>query len=73
MRDVVVDHLEKLHLLVDSQHGFRRSRSCLSNLLTFLEKVTKALDDGLCVDVMCLDLAKVFDKIPHERHLQRDP
>ena len=35
--------------------------------LTFLEKVTKAIDDGLSMDVVYLDLAKAFDKVPHER------
>jgi len=66
MRDVLVNHLERLHLIYESQHGFRRGRSCLSNLLTFLEKATKAMDDGLCMDVFYLDLAKAFDKVPHE-------
>ena len=67
MREELVNHLEKLHLIYETQHGFRVGRSCLSNLLTFLEKVTKALDDGLCVDVIYLDLAKAFDKVPHTR------
>jgi len=38
LRDELVEHLEKLHLLYESQHGFRRGRSCLSNLLVFLEQ-----------------------------------
>ena len=67
MMEALVDHLEKLCLLYESQHGFRRGRSCLSNLLAFLEKATKAVDDGLSMDVMYLDLAKAFDKVPHER------
>ena len=58
MREVLVTHLENLHLIYESQHGFRRGRSCLSNLLTFLEKVTKAIDDGLSMDVVYLDLAR---------------
>jgi len=71
MREALVTHLEKLHLLYESQHGFRRGRSCLSNLLTFLEKVTKAIDDGLSMDVVYLDLAKAFDKVPHERLIRK--
>ena len=71
MREALVSHLEKLHLLYESQHGFRRGRSCLTNLLTFLEKVTKAIDDGLSVDVVYLDLAKAFDKVPHERLIRK--
>ena len=32
-----------------------------------LEKATKTVDDGLSMDVVYLDLAKAFDKVPHER------
>ena len=71
MRDELIGHLEKLHLIYESQHGFRRGRSCLSNLLTFLEKATKAVDDGLNLDVIYLDLAKTFDKVAHERLLKK--
>ena len=72
MRDELIGHLEKLHLIYhESQHGFCRGRSCLSNLLTFLEKATKAVDDGLSLDVIYLDLAKAFDKVAHERLLRK--
>jgi len=55
----------------DSQHGFRSGRSCLSNLLEFLDKVTKAIDEGNSVDVVYLDFAKAFDKAPHQRLLSK--
>ena len=71
MREELISHLENLHLIYESQHGFRRGRSCLSNILTFLEKATKAVDDGLSLDVIYLDLAKAFDKVPHERLLRK--
>ena len=71
MREDLISHLENLHLIYESQHGFRRGRSCLSNILTFLEKATKAVDDGLSLDVIYLDLAKAFDKVPHERLLRK--
>ena len=63
--------MENLHLIYESQHGFRRGRSCLSNILTFLEKATKAVDDGLSLDAIYLDLAKAFVKVPHERLLRK--
>jgi len=40
MRDNIIDHLEKYKLIKDSQHGFVKNRSCLTNLLVFLEEVT---------------------------------
>jgi len=35
IRDSLVKHLEDNSLIHDSQHGFRKGRSCLTNLLTF--------------------------------------
>ena len=67
LRDAIVEHLEKNVLITDSQHGFRKGRSCLTNLLTFLEKVTGYIDCGSHVDAIFLDFAKAFDKVPHQR------
>jgi len=51
-------------MLRDTQHGFRKGRSCLTNLLSFLDKVSGCVDDGLNVDVIFLDFAKAFYKFP---------
>src|SRR5208282_3780371 len=48
-----------------------RGRSCLTNLLSFLDKVSGIVDDGECVDVIFLDFAKAFDKVPHHRLLKK--
>ena len=53
-------HLEDNLLILESQHGFRKGRSCLTNLLTFLDKVTTYVDSGKDVDVVFLDFAKAF-------------
>ena len=58
-------------LIRDSYHGFRKGRSCLANLLVFLNKVTESINDGLCIDVIFLDFAKAFDKVPHQRLLRK--
>ena len=42
---------------------------CLTNMLCFLEDVTKWLDDGSPVDIIYLDFKKAFDKVPHQRLL----
>ena len=60
-------HLDKYSLIRNSQHGFTSGKSCLSNLLEFFEEVTKILDKGEAVDLVYLDFAKVFDKVPHHR------
>jgi len=69
LRDTMVEYLESNGLIRDSQHGFRRGRSCLTNLLIFLDKVTRAADEGHDVDAIYLDFAKAFDKVPHQRLL----
>ena len=38
-------------------------------MLCFLEDVTKWLDEGSPVDIICLDFKKAFDKVPHQRLL----
>jgi len=67
IRDGTVRHLESNMLIQDSQHGFRKQRSCLTNLLTFLDKVAGCLDSDKNMDVVFLDFAKAFDKVPYER------
>ena len=62
--------MDKYNLIRDSQHGFRKGRSCLTNLLLFLDQVL-SVDEGLCVDIVFLDLAKAFDKVPHGRLLEK--
>ena len=71
VRDALVGYLEANGLIRASQHGFRKGRSCLTNLLRFLDEVTDGLDGGGSVDVIFLDFAKAFDKVPHERLLRK--
>ena len=71
IRDAILDHLDRHQLIVDSQHGFRKGGSCLSNLLQFLDAVTGSLDRNNCIDVVYLDFAKAFDKVPHVRLLDK--
>jgi len=60
VRDIITGHLDRHHLIKDSQHGFRRGRSCTTNLLEFLDKVTEAMNEKESVDVIFLDFAKAF-------------
>ena len=67
IRDHMMDFLINHKLINPSQHGFLKAKSCLSNLLCFLEEITKWVDDGSPVDVIYLDFQKAFDKVPHQR------
>ena len=67
IRDHMMDFIIKHKLINPSQHRFLKARSCLTNLLCFLEEITKWVNDGSSVDVIYLDFQKAFDKVPHQR------
>ena len=69
LRDHMVDFLTRHNLINQTQHGFLKGRSCLTNLLDFMEHISKWADDGSPVDVIYLDFQKAFDKVPHQRLL----
>ena len=67
IKDNIIRHLEKYKLLKDSQHGFISGRSCLTNIVEFFDNVTAKLDEGDAIDLIYLDFAKAFDKVPYIR------
>ena len=69
LKDDLVNYLESNDLLYSSQHGFRKNKSCLTNLLEFLQEVSDGMDKGVSIDVIYLDFSKAFDKVPHKRLL----
>ena len=44
IKDSILSHLSKFSLIRSSQHGFTKNRSCLTNLLEFMEEVTSTLE-----------------------------
>ena len=67
IKQEIVIYLENNNIINNSQHGFRKGRSCLTNLLEFVEYVANYIDKGEPVDVIYLDFQKAFDKVPHGR------
>lgn len=67
----LVAYLEDHGLLKNSQHGFRRNRSCLTNLLEFFNVVINDVDNYKSFDVIYLDFQKAFDTVPHQRLLEK--
>ena len=65
---IMVEFIVKHQIINTSQHGFRKARSCLTNLL-FFEEITKWVDGGSPVDVIYLDFQNAFDKVSHQRLL----
>jgi hypothetical protein len=69
MESIVAEELDSLlfqsNLLHENQHGFRKGRSCVTNLLCAADAWTMFADDCTPVDVVYLDFAKAFDTVDH--------
>ena len=50
----IMDQLKVNQGIRPSQHGFTNGRSCLTNLISFCDKVTHFVDEGKAVDVVYL-------------------
>ena len=50
VRDSIVDHMTKYNLYSECQHGFRKKRSCVTQLIEVHEKLTEMIDDGVAGD-----------------------
>ena len=62
-----VQYLEDEKMITEKQFGFRKGRSCVTNLLSFYSRVIDGVQerDGW-IDAIYLDLKKAFDKVPHK-------
>ena len=69
-------HLAFESILADCQHGFRSQRSGETQLVQFFHDLVSNLDRALNrnhrqTDVIIMDFAKAFDKVPHRRLLYK--
>ena len=65
----ILDHLDEHSILVDAQHGFRKRRSCKTQLILTCHDRAKAMNDSSQVDMLVLDFTKAFDTVAHKRLL----
>ena len=67
----MIAHLDEYNALTDCQHGFRKRRSCESQLIIIINDLLSNLNENKQTDILLLDFAKAFDKVPHERLCQK--
>ena len=61
-------HYDVLH---DAQHGFRKRRSCETQLLLSADDFLKTLDKNVQTDAILLDFSKAFDRAAHTHLLKK--
>uniref|UniRef100_A0A493TWI3 Reverse transcriptase domain-containing protein n=1 Tax=Anas platyrhynchos platyrhynchos TaxID=8840 RepID=A0A493TWI3_ANAPP len=68
---VITWHMQGKQAIRPNQHGLMKGRSCLTNLISFYDKVTNWVDEEKAVDVVYLDFSKAFDTVSNRILLKK--
>ena len=68
----IIRHFDQNNILTVKQHGFKKRRSCVTQLVATIQGIASQLRSGRDqVDVILLDFTKAFDKVHHRRLLYK--
>jgi hypothetical protein len=67
----MLHHTDTHGILSDLQHGFRKGRSCETQLLLTVHDLMDSFDKKKQVDIGVLDFSKAFDTVPHNLLLNK--
>ena len=67
VNDSFHEHLTTNKILSPKQYGFQSGKSIETNLLESYKIINNLIDQGHPVDLLLLDFAKAFDKVPHNQ------
>ncbi|KAL8616823.1 hypothetical protein ACOMHN_017860 [Nucella lapillus] len=71
IRHEITRHVEHNKIITDAQHGFRKRRSCETQLILTAHDLAAELSNKGQTDLILLDFSKAFDKVPHLRLLSK--
>ena len=67
VKDQCIKHVTDNNLMSVLQHGFCSGKSTVTNLLCADSYLLNAINENCPVDVILLDFARAFDKVPHDK------
>lgn len=67
----IVNFLDQHSILTQFQHGFRKGYSTVTQLVTVIHSFALNLDNNRQTDIIFLDFSKAFDRVPHDKLIQK--
>lgn len=67
----ITQFLDTHQILSPFQHGFRKGFSTVTQLLTVVHHASSVLDKGGQVDLILLDFSKAFDRVSHDKLIDK--
>ena len=71
IKTYMLNHLTRNNMIATEQHGFLRGKSCITNLLLFMDSLTQARDSGPVTDSIFFDFSKAVDKVPRQQIIHK--